>query len=180
MVNVPLAKENEITPIIIKTIESPFSLKALSPPPDSWAADPQSETFIALVKMKKGATWEIPASEQSVHRTIYFFEGEQIKLNNQSIAKSTGAFLNSKSTVKIESLDDATQFLVLQSKPIGEPVVQHGPFVMNTQNEIIQTFQDYQKTQFGGWPWKRSDMIHGKTIERFAKYPDGKIEKPVS
>lgn len=166
--------------LIAGSVDFPEKLNALRPPPDSWAADPQSETFIALVKMKKGSTWEMPASEQSVHRTIYFFEGEQLKINQHTIAQSTGIFLNSKNRARIESLDDATQFLVLQSKPIGEPVVQHGPFVMNTQNEIIQTFQDYQRTQFGGWPWKRSDMIHGKTIERFAKYPDGKIEKPVS
>ena len=40
--------------------------------------------------------------------------------------------------------------LVLQARPIGEPVVQHGPFVMNSTQEIRQAIHDYQRTRFGG------------------------------
>jgi len=86
--------------------------------------------------------------------------------------------LNSKESLMVQSLEEEIEFLILEACPIGEPVFQHGPFVMNTREEIVQTFNDYQKTQFGGWPWSRSDMIHGEKIERFAKYPNGKIEKP--
>ena len=49
---------------------------------------------------------------------------------------------------------------------------------MNSREDIIQTISDYQKTGFGGWPWNRHDMVHGPTIERFAKFPDGRVEKP--
>jgi hypothetical protein len=49
---------------------------------------------------------------------------------------------------------------------------------MNSKEEIIQTFHDYQRTQFGGWPWASHDMVHGDKPERFAKYPDGRIERP--
>lgn len=53
----------------------------------------------------------------------------------------------------------------------GEPVAQYGPFVMNTQQEIMQAMQDYRRTQFGGWPWAESDPVHGPEARRFARYP---------
>jgi len=67
---------------------------------------------------------------------------------------------------------------LLQGKPIGEPIAQYGPFVMNTQQEIEQAFTDYQKTRFGGWPWDSEEPLHGLEPKRFAKYPDGKVVKP--
>jgi quercetin 2,3-dioxygenase len=49
---------------------------------------------------------------------------------------------------------------------------------MNSNAEIQQAMSDYRKTQFGGWPWPRYDMVHGKSADRFAKYADGKTETP--
>ena len=62
--------------------------------------------------------------------------------------------------------------------PIGEPVVQHGPFVMSTQQEIMQAFRDYQRTGFGDWPWPADDMPHPADAGRFANYGGGKLERP--
>ena len=59
----------------------------------------------------------------------------------------------------------------MQGRPIGETVAQYGPFVMNTQQEIMQAMQDYRRTQFGGWPWKDNDPVHGAENRRFARYP---------
>jgi quercetin 2,3-dioxygenase len=72
--------------------------------------------------------------------------------------------------------DGETEILVLQGKPIGEPVAQHGPFVMNTRQEIQQAFADYQQTRFGGWPWSSDDPVHPRGEGRFARHADGRIE----
>jgi hypothetical protein len=65
---------------------------------------------------------------------------------------------------------------MLQGKPISEPVMQYGPFVMNTKEEINQAFEDYHKTQFGGWPWPKYDQVHPREKSRFAKHADGREE----
>jgi hypothetical protein len=49
---------------------------------------------------------------------------------------------------------------------------------MNTQQEIRDAYSDYRTTQFGGWPWPQSDPVHGAEQQRFAKYIDGRIERP--
>ena len=65
---------------------------------------------------------------------------------------------------------------MLQGRPINEPVAQYGPFVMNNQAEIQQTMLDFQRTQFGGWPWPSHDHVHAAERGRFAKHADGKFE----
>jgi quercetin 2,3-dioxygenase len=154
--------------------------KALAPPPESWASNPNGDVAIWLFTLKKGAKITLPKASNETKRTLYLFEGPSLKIADEELTASKGAMLKADVATEISSPDGETQFLVLQAKPIGEPVVQHGPFVMNTRQEIVQTIQDYQQTEFGGWPWKMNDMVHGDVIERFAKYPNGKIEKPTA
>ena len=78
--------------------------------------------------------------------------------------------------VVLENGDKDAFLLLLQGHPINQPVIQHGPFVMNTAAEIQQAFNDYSRTKFGGWPWARFDNVHSITKGRFAKYSDGREE----
>ncbi|HEX4924467.1 MAG TPA: pirin-like C-terminal cupin domain-containing protein, partial [Bdellovibrionales bacterium] len=151
---------------------------ALTPPPNSWAAESANEVTILLIRLGDGGEFRLPRAKGQVNRTLYFFEGRELSLNGVKVADRTGYHLEAQSELELKGGAGGAQLLLLQAKPIGEPTFQHGPFVMNSRDDIIRTIQDYQRTQFGGWPWARHDMIHGPTIERFAKYPDGRVEKP--
>lgn len=149
----------------------------LSPPPNSWASvDPH--LAIWTIKLSKDGAFKIPSASANVNRRLYFFLGHSASIDGQEIASYHHVTLRADLEVKIEVGDDS-EFLLLQGTAIGEPVAHRGPFVMNTMEELQQAFLDYRTTQFGGWPWKRSDPVHGGKLERFAKYANGKEERPV-
>lgn len=150
--------------------------KAPTPPPDSWAADPKNEVAIWNIKMSAGATWTLPKASEGINRTIYHYEGEKLNVSGTDLAKYKSAELLAHVETTLTAGSDGASILVLQGKPIGEPVIQYGPFVMNTKEEINQAFEDYHKDQFGGWPWPKYDQVHAREKTRFAKHADGKEE----
>ena len=137
-----------------------------TPPPDSWAAQPASDVAIWHLQFAPGSTWELPSAPEGVGRVLYLFEGEELLIDGHAINANTGAVLDVDRPIAL-STSQGAECLVLQGRPIGEPVAQHGPFVMNTRAEIEQAFQDYQRTGFGGWPWPSDDPVHGLEKERF-------------
>jgi redox-sensitive bicupin YhaK (pirin superfamily) len=151
--------------------------KAPAPPPDSWAAQPDSQVAIWLIELAPGAHWQLPASQGGLNRMLYFYEGEQLVAAGQGFKVLTGLRLDEAALDLHNPGAQPVRLLYLQGRPIGEPVAQHGPFVMNTREELIQAFADYQKDHFGGWPWPRADQVHGREA-RFAKHADGRLERP--
>jgi len=154
------------------------------PPPDSWATNPDNDVAVLRIVVKPGGKIVLPRAnkgEQGVNRTIYLLDGlDGVNIDGNVVRKKVWMTLDATKDVSIElprEANDATEFLVLQGRPIDEPVVQHGPFVMNTEYEIRQAFLDYRKTQFGGWPWHRDDVIFPSSKGRFALV-DGKEISP--
>ena len=149
-----------------------------SPPPKSWAARPDTDVAIWCLKLEAGATWTLPAAKHpETIRTLYFFAGASIKIDDRTLEQHSAAVVRCDLEVTIEAGATPCELLMLQGRPIGEPVAQHGPFVMNSRAEIQQAFVDYQRTQFGGWPWPADDPVHARDAGRFAKHIDGHIEK---
>jgi redox-sensitive bicupin YhaK (pirin superfamily) len=153
---------------------------APDPPPDSWAADSENEVAILYFEMESGAAWTLPASSGGINRTLYFFEGDRVQLNGSKVDAGNGVEVVPNRPVQLVNGSTAGRFLLLQGRPIGEPVVNYGPFVMNTEEEIRQTYRDYQESQFGGWPWHRPDNVHPVEKGRFALHSDGREELPGS
>ncbi|MBG6071323.1 MULTISPECIES: pirin family protein [unclassified Polaromonas] len=151
----------------------------LPPPPDSWAAQPDADVAIWTLRMAPGARWTLPAAVgKTTRRQLYFFKGESVSVAGQPVRQSSAIGLRADAPVELVNGPQASEFLLLQGRPIGEPVAQQGPFVMNTETEIRQAFADYQRTRFGGWPWPDAAPVHGRESSRFALHPDGAEERP--
>ncbi len=150
-----------------------FGAKGQPPPPDSWAADPANDVGIYFLTAKPGASVSLPPAEggAATNRSMYFFEGDGVVVGGRSLSSKSAIELDASQACEIAVPSSASTdalLLVLQGAPIGEPVQQHGPFVMNTRAEIQQAFEDYQKTRFGGWPWPEDAMTFPKDKGRFA------------
>ena len=146
------------------------------PAPDSWAADPANEVGIWLIKMEANAQWTIPSASLEVNRSLYFYRGADINIAGIGVKQYHAVELMADQSIIVENGNHDAFLLLLQGQPINEPVIQHGPFVMNTAAEIQQAFYDYRQTQFGGWPWSGHDNVHSREKGRFAKYSDGREE----
>ncbi|WP_224248346.1 pirin family protein [Hyalangium gracile] len=153
-------------------------VKAPPPPPKSWAARPDTDVAIWTIKLAPNARWTLPAAARGSNRRLYFFRGSRLSVGGKVIPPSHSATLRSELDAVLENGPDETECLLLQGRPISEPVVQYGPFVMNSREEIQQAFADFQRTQFGGWPWSSNDPVHAREEGRFARHADGRIERP--
>ncbi len=152
--------------------------KSSNPPPNSWAADANNHVAIYNIHLEPSASFKIPAAVEGINRSIYYYEGEGLQIAEQILAPYHAADVDASQGIQLVNGTVSSKVLVLQGRPISEPVVQHGPFVMNSREEIYQAFQDYQQTQFGGWPWERYDQVHDAKLGRFAKHADGRMEEP--
>ena len=101
-----------------------------------------------------------------------------MRVGDHDLEASTGAVLRADDTVRIAGGPYGAEALVLQARPIGEPVAQYGPFVMNDEAGIEQAFTDYRATGFGGWPWPTDDPVHHATRDASPATPMAVAKSP--
>ena len=148
-----------------------------APPPDSWAARPEADVAIWVISMEPGAEWQLPVARgDRTTRALYVFEGDGLDIGGHEVDGSTAAVVRADRPVLLRAGTEPTEALLLQGRPIGEPVEQYGPFVMNDRAGIEQAFDDYRRTGFGGWPWPTDDPVHPADAGRFARHADGRVE----
>ena len=148
-----------------------------SPPPDSWASQPGTDFAIWLIKLEPGASYDLKPAQPDTNRTLYCFLGDGLTVDGTPVELPAGVRLAVDETVRIENRGAPAEILLLQGRPIGAPVFQMGPFVMNSAEELRQAVVDYNRTRFGGWPWSRPDPVHAREEGRFAIHADGRVEQ---
>ena len=154
------------------------SARGLPPPPASWASQNDADVAIWTLSMDARARLVLPpAAHNATRRQLYFFRGSSLEIGGHSVNVQTVTEVRAQEALELTNGDAACELLMLQGRPIGEPVAQHGPFVMNTQAEVAQAFADYRRTEFGGWPWPVRDPVHPRERGRFARHADGHVEE---
>lgn len=81
---------------------------------------------------------------------ILVLKGE-VKINEDNICNETDfiVFDNIEANISVESITEEALFIVLSGQPINEPIASHGPFVMNTVEEIYEAYEDFRNNKFG-------------------------------
>jgi redox-sensitive bicupin YhaK (pirin superfamily) len=100
--------------------------------------------------MKKGSKAEFQFSNE-FNTAILVIEGS-VKVNGETelVQDTFAMFENGKGdTFSLESLDENTIVLIMSGEPLNEPIAHYGPFVMNTQEQLVQAFEDFQAGKFG-------------------------------
>jgi redox-sensitive bicupin YhaK (pirin superfamily) len=155
------------------------SVSAPIPPPNSWAHEPKNDVAIWTIELEPNAKFVLPALNADSSATLYFHRGTGLTIGARRFVPEVGIRLKPGMPIPLSNGSTKGELLLLQGRPIGEPIARRGPFVMNDQSEIRDAYADYQRTGFGGWPWERNDPIHSRDRGRFAIHADGRQERAI-
>jgi redox-sensitive bicupin YhaK (pirin superfamily) len=151
--------------------------ESLAPNPSSWASDKDNHVRILFIRMEPESELQLSAVSPTLNRNLYFYRSEgKLQIDGTDVAAAHRIKLDGNQSIDITNGTRESFLILLEGEPIPEPVAHYGPFVMNSQQELRQAFDDYQQTEFGGWPWERHDQVHSRDTGRFARYSDGRTE----
>lgn len=179
--NIPTAKVegpsgNQLTVKVI--LGEYYGVKALGALKNSWGADPKNHLGIALVEMDANSEFKLEKVSPTLNRFLLNYQGDgPVDIEGTDLAVDYMADLSGNHEILVRTGDHPAKLLLLEGEPIGEPVAAYGPFVMTTNQQLQEAFEDFRLTEFGGWPWgeKESDIIIPKEKGRFASYQFGKV-----
>nr|WP_299033662.1 pirin family protein [uncultured Tenacibaculum sp.] len=100
------------------------------------------------VKLKKGAKTQLTFPAHYTTAILAVEGSVKVNESNNVLEDHFALFKNDGDTITLEALEDAV-ILVLSGEPLNEPIAAHGPFVMNTKQELIEAFQDFNTGKFG-------------------------------
>lgn len=105
--------------------------------------------FLSVIKFKAGAQLQVPIPQE--HNIFFYVIAGELLVNDTKVkALQLAEFNHDGDELNIAAQTDAV-LLLGHAMPLNEPVVSQGPFVMNTQQEIAQAYQDYNEGKFGSW-----------------------------
>lgn len=109
-----------------------------------------TEPLYLDVRVQAGKTFELPLADAR-NACAYVFQGELINTaeGHPRLAEGALGVFGKGEGVQLRAGENGAAFLLLAAKPLNEPIVQYGPFVMNTQQEIEQAMEDYRAGRFG-------------------------------
>ena len=107
---------------------------------------PHTGVLYIDVHLEEGSSIDIPI-EDDWNAFIYVYEGEISA--DTSISKGKLAVLDTQGQFSCKAKMNCTKFILVGGEPLHEPVARGGPFVMNTKEEILQAFDDYQSGKLG-------------------------------
>lgn len=148
----PSYQEFPASEIPVETLEAGGTVKVISGQTERGTEGPVknalTEPLYLDVHLDQGTTFE-----QDVPNThggfVYVIEGSlRIGAMGAELPARTLGVLADGDRIEVSSVDVNSRFLLIAGKRLDEPVARGGPFVMNTRQEVLQAFQDFQQGKF--------------------------------
>jgi hypothetical protein len=113
------------------------------------AFDPGRGIALSLIRMKQGGRISCEVAEEK--EIFFYIIRGQVKVNRKTAAMlDLVEFSHNGKEIVVEAIDESI-IMFGYGDPLHEPVVAQGPFVMNTQKEIMKAYHDYRQGKFGSW-----------------------------